>query len=191
MRDKRQSFIWLAGRPALDLCNTRTGAVDRLSDPSDLAAWLVEAGLAPYSPAVSLDELAAARGLRERLHETMLAADRRGVARVAADWLSASRGRMCVDEETLWLTFVPDATSAYCLMTPVVMDALELARDLLGRVRVCAAERCELIYLDTSRNRSRRWCSMERCGARAKAVAYYRRHRGAGDGGPSPLSAAR
>ncbi len=58
-----------------------------------------------------------------------------------------------------------------------MLDALELARDWSGRVRECAAPACPVIYLDTSRNRSRRWCSMERCGARAKATAYYQRHR--------------
>ena len=58
-----------------------------------------------------------------------------------------------------------------------MLDALELVRDRPGRVRECAAPHCAYVYLDTSRNRSRRWCSMEKCGARAKASAYYRRHR--------------
>ncbi len=55
--------------------------------------------------------------------------------------------------------------------------ALALARETPERVRTCAAPDCEALYLDTSRNRSRRWCSMEKGGARAKASAYYRRHR--------------
>ena len=60
---------------------------------------------------------------------------------------------------------------------PAVLDALDLVRETPGRVRECADRRCPVVYLDTSRNRSRRWCSMEICGARAKASAYYRRHR--------------
>ncbi len=58
-----------------------------------------------------------------------------------------------------------------------MLDALDLVRDSPGRVRECADPECPVIYLDTSRNRSRRWCSMEGCGARAKASTYYRRHR--------------
>lgn len=42
-----------------------------------------------------------------------------------------------------------------------------------GRIRSCSAEDCSLIYLDTSRAGSRRWCSMQRCGNRAKV----RKHR--------------
>ncbi len=42
-----------------------------------------------------------------------------------------------------------------------------------GRLRSCSADDCALIYLDTSRAGSRRWCSMQRCGNRAKV----RKHR--------------
>ena len=42
-----------------------------------------------------------------------------------------------------------------------------------GRIHPCSAEDCSVIYLDTSRAGSRRWCSMQRCGNRAKV----RKHR--------------
>lgn len=42
-----------------------------------------------------------------------------------------------------------------------------------GRIHACSAEDCSIIYLDTSRAGSRRWCSMQRCGNRAKV----RKHR--------------
>jgi predicted RNA-binding Zn ribbon-like protein len=45
-------------------------------------------------------------------------------------------------------------------------------------VRRCEGPACVLLFYDTTRNRSRRWCSMEGCGSRAKAAAYYRRTRG-------------
>jgi predicted RNA-binding Zn ribbon-like protein len=46
-------------------------------------------------------------------------------------------------------------------------------------VRECAAApACSLLYLDRSRGRRRRWCEMERCGARAK-MADYRHRQGA------------
>lgn len=37
-----------------------------------------------------------------------------------------------------------------------------------GRVKVCASTECQWAFLDGSRNRSRRWCSMSGCGNRAK-----------------------
>jgi predicted RNA-binding Zn ribbon-like protein len=39
----------------------------------------------------------------------------------------------------------------------------------------CEGEGCSWLFLDTSRNRSRRWCSMEDCGNRAKARRHYER----------------
>jgi predicted RNA-binding Zn ribbon-like protein len=51
-----------------------------------------------------------------------------------------------------------------------------LTSDTLDRVRQCADDRgCGYLFIDTSRNRSRRWCSMESCGNRAKARRHYQR----------------
>ena len=81
--------------------------------------------------------------------------------------------RLCVEGPTLEPRFTPGAETAFCALVTAVLDALELARDWPGRVRECAAPACPVIYLDTSRNRSRRWCSMEDCGNRAKARRHY------------------
>jgi predicted RNA-binding Zn ribbon-like protein len=40
------------------------------------------------------------------------------------------------------------------------------------RIRSCAADDCSLIFYDDSRSNNRRWCSMERCGNRAKVRAH-------------------
>ena len=45
------------------------------------------------------------------------------------------------------------------------------------RLRECAGVGCGWVFLDFSRNRSRRWCDMEDCGNRAKANRYYDRKR--------------
>ncbi len=66
-------------------------------------------------------------------------------------------------EQVLW----PIAKSAADLLTSGKLD----------RVRRCAAEECGWLFLDTSRNRSRRWCDMKDCGNRMKARRYYRRKR--------------
>jgi predicted RNA-binding Zn ribbon-like protein len=47
----------------------------------------------------------------------------------------------------------------------------------LARVRECDGESCTWLFLDRSRSRSRRWCSMASCGNRAKARRHYRRSR--------------
>jgi predicted RNA-binding Zn ribbon-like protein len=42
-------------------------------------------------------------------------------------------------------------------------------------VRQCENPECVLFFYDTTKNKTRRWCSMDGCGSRAKAMAYYRR----------------
>jgi predicted RNA-binding Zn ribbon-like protein len=71
------------------------------------------------------------------------------------------------------------ADSLTAPLRPVVRSAAELltAPELLARVRECDGESCTWLFLDQSRNRSRRWCSMESCGNRAKVRRHYRRTR--------------
>jgi predicted RNA-binding Zn ribbon-like protein len=64
------------------------------------------------------------------------------------------------------------------LMSSVARDAI----DLLGgpraaRLKRCQGSRCSLLFVDTSRSGRRRWCSMERCGNRAKVAAHRRRRK--------------
>lgn len=52
-------------------------------------------------------------------------------------------------------------------------DAIDLfTGPLRRRVRTCAAEDCELLFVDASRPGQRRWCSMNRCGSRDKMRRY-------------------
>ena len=60
------------------------------------------------------------------------------------------------------------------MLWPIAWSAAELlTAEELHRVHECAGHNCSWLFLDTSKNGSRRWCSMETCGNRAKA----RRHR--------------
>jgi predicted RNA-binding Zn ribbon-like protein len=62
------------------------------------------------------------------------------------------------------------------ITAPIVLSALELLLSpRLGRVGHCA--RCGWLFLDTTKNGKRRWCSMEECGSVAKAKEYYHRHK--------------
>lgn len=65
------------------------------------------------------------------------------------------------------------------LLWPIVRSAAGLlTSDELGRVRECDAGDCQWLFLDRSRSRRRRWCSMESCGNREKARRHYRRKKG-------------
>jgi len=64
------------------------------------------------------------------------------------------------------------------MLWPVAWSASELLlSDERRRVRVCNGEDCEWLFVDTSRNHSRRWCDMNVCGNRAKAKRHYHRSR--------------
>jgi len=50
-----------------------------------------------------------------------------------------------------------------------------LTSDKLDRIRRCSEEKCGWLFLDMSRNRSRKWCDMKDCGNRTKARRHYKR----------------
>jgi predicted RNA-binding Zn ribbon-like protein len=61
---------------------------------------------------------------------------------------------------------------------PLVWDAAALlTSDRRDWVRRCADDHCGWMFLDLSRQRTRRWCSMEDCGNGAKARRHYARQR--------------
>ena len=63
-----------------------------------------------------------------------------------------------------------------CMLWPVVRSAADfLTSDDLDTVRVCASDTCNWLFLDTSKNHSRRWCNMKSCGNREKARRFYSR----------------
>jgi predicted RNA-binding Zn ribbon-like protein len=62
------------------------------------------------------------------------------------------------------------------VLWPIVKDAAELfTSDQLPRVSHCADDTCGWLFLDTSRNCSRRWCDMKDCGNRAKVKRHYQK----------------
>ncbi|MDE3154303.1 MAG: ABATE domain-containing protein [Acidobacteriota bacterium] len=64
------------------------------------------------------------------------------------------------------------------LLAPVVKSAADLLTSAdLPRVRECEVATCGWLFVDRSRNRSRRWCDMAVCGNRAKARRYQARTR--------------
>jgi Conserved protein containing a Zn-ribbon-like motif, possibly RNA-binding len=64
------------------------------------------------------------------------------------------------------------------MLRPIVRAAADLlTSNLLSRLRECSGRDCSRLFLDTSRNGSRRWCSMAACGNRSKVRRHYRRHK--------------
>ena len=80
---------------------------------------------------------------------------------------------------------LPDSTRTWVGVQGVRNLASTVARDAIdafggprgARLKRCEGSRCALLFVDTSRSGRRRWCSMERCGNRAKAAAHRRRRK--------------
>jgi predicted RNA-binding Zn ribbon-like protein len=184
-----RQFFWVGNHPGIDLVNTE--AVDahgeRLELVPDLSAlvdWAWTAGL------IDSDLARQCRAVADGRERNLVAWFRR-LRSAVRDLLE------CGDEEAA--AALDDAVSAvavrlsYRLTRPshqLPLDApgplerlrLALATSALGaagldrsRVRRCGSPRCVLLYYDTTKNRSRRWCDMAVCGNRAKATAHYKR----------------
>jgi predicted RNA-binding Zn ribbon-like protein len=62
------------------------------------------------------------------------------------------------------------------IVWPVVRAAADLlTSDTLSMLRICAADDCQWLFIDTSKNQTRRWCNMKSCGNRAKARRHIER----------------
>jgi predicted RNA-binding Zn ribbon-like protein len=164
------------GNLALDLANTRDGhspARDYLERPEDLVVWARHAaGLD-----IDADEAVLARVLE--LRETVDAIFRalatgdeawsRDLERLVAAH-AAQPGRLVAAGDRFELTWDRD------IVGPLAAAAVDLLRgDQLDRLQVCEA--CPWLFLDLSRNHSRRWCSMNVCGGTLKMRRYRARKR--------------
>lgn len=73
-------------------------------------------------------------------------------------------------------TDATDATSDVVAARLVEVIVEAQSTDTWERLKAC--QHCGWIFVDASRNRSGRWCSMSACGGREKARAYRSRRRG-------------
>ena len=65
------------------------------------------------------------------------------------------------------------------ILWPMSRSSAELlTSDQLSRLRECSGNNCTWLFMDTSKNQSRKWCSMSGCGNRAKSLRHYNRVRG-------------
>ena len=62
------------------------------------------------------------------------------------------------------------------ILNPIIHSAADvLLSDDLQRIKACADPACGWLFIDVSRNQSRRWCDMKDCGNRAKATRFYQK----------------
>jgi len=62
------------------------------------------------------------------------------------------------------------------ILNPIIRSAADiLVSDEIKKVKACADPACGWLFIDISRNRSRRWCDMQDCGNRAKATRFYKK----------------
>lgn len=184
----------VGGHPALDFVNTLGGTLDRpseqLHDYSDLAGWAAHAGIVDPATARRLSRLAkrdsddaagaltdtlALRGhldaaLRARLAGRHAAAD---LAALVTAYRSALRhARLSATGDTYAWAWPEHLDLVPWRLTDHAVDLMRRAR--LERLHVCAG--CRYLFLDQSKNQSRRWCRMRGCGDTAKMRRYRARH---------------
>ena len=204
-REDRHRFELDGGTVALDFVNTVSGMRsggnprDRLAGYPDVVYWAEQVGLIDPRRAVELYALAerepgrAAAAFaeairrREALHDVVLSAIEgrappdAGLEIVNA-WIAdaLARRRFRVAAPGRFEAALEEDGSLLSFLRPVALDAAELLEDEVSRdlVRICEERqvgRCDWLFVDTSRNHSRRFCSMQDCGNRAKQRRHYQR----------------
>jgi predicted RNA-binding Zn ribbon-like protein len=196
-----QEFERVGGHPAVELVDTvawrldDAWTADRLTDADALVRWAHEAGLIDGPDARSLRAgcasdpvraqrvLRRARAFRELLYHALLAVATGGSP--GGDDVEALRRAMtrALGRAELAglapLRWSLRARTLGDLPAVLALSAWELLQfEDLGRLRQCADDACGWLFLDRSRNGTRRWCSSADCGNRARARRHYERHRG-------------
>jgi predicted RNA-binding Zn ribbon-like protein len=178
----------LAVDAAVDLVNSddRRAGDDALTTVDAVSAFVDEHGISGERAGTDT-ELGALRRLRSRLREIFeMAAVGDGPGAVSAvNQLIAAVGAVPQlvehDGSPLHLHFTPsDAPLDHRIGAEIAVALAIVIRDGgLGRLRVCDAPDCGRVFVDLSRNRSRRYCDTL-CGNRQNVAAY--RHRRARTG---------
>jgi len=188
----------VGGAPCLDFANTinsrRQPVHDYLQTYSDLVAWAVKVGLLSAVKRNQLLRLAGkdssnaerafrkALMIRELIYRLFSRNARRAkphqedIEVLVESYAEAISHSLFVEQEGEFAIDWPKAKSLDAALWPILYSAgqLLLSKELM-HVKECPT--CGWVFLDTSKNQSRRWCSMNTCGARDKMRRYLRRAR--------------
>ncbi len=192
----------VGGRLCLDFINTVDDHAsdhpqEYLTSYRELVAWgqcvtivtedearhlLVEAAQHPAEAAATLE---AAIRFREALYRIFLAAladeppppDDLGIFNAARAQALAHSEIVATAAGFAW-HWIAENHDLDWILWPVALSAAELLLSPdLKEVKECGGPGCGWLFLDTSKNHTRRWCTMEGCGNRAKARTHYHRKR--------------
>lgn len=194
--DWRDGFLFLGNDICLDFVNTRPEmdgeTMELLVDWSSLIRWFRAARLIDSREGLTFERswfrsreahktLKEMWAFRENLRKDLLAWEEDG--RVRSETIRELNALM--SEHPMLKKIVsqgPKLTTVQCfrlgrpsdLFAPLAYAAANLFSDADSkRVRKC--EHCVLLFHDTSKIGTRRWCSMRLCGNRAKVAAYAAR----------------
>ena len=203
---KNQTLFDLSGgHPALDLVNSldnrfrADGPNENLVHYNDLLRFLNEIGLLDAPKIRLLDKTASntastadqvlrqVRELREATAEVFYAAmEKRTPPATAIKTLEGYFRATARHRELHWdnqhnhMAWAWDAAAETDPNLPVWLLAQSVSDILLSpdatRVKTCAVDTCRWLFLDTSKNHTRRWCNMKVCGNRMKARRFQARH---------------
>jgi len=165
-----------------DFVNSRElrPAVEDFGTPQELAAWLCERELLEQGARVTKTDLVEALRVREALRDVLSAKVGLEVDLATATTEIDAAARRAGLELRFDLTCprveptVGGVPGAIGRILVEVYD--EMVEGVWERMKACKADDCRWAFLDTSKNKTRAWCSMESCGNRAKVQAYRLRH---------------
>jgi predicted RNA-binding Zn ribbon-like protein len=197
---EQYKFSQIGGVLCLDFTNTASWhasyrSTEHLNDFCDLLRWSNEYGIigpdtklalsegAERNPAGALTILTRARKLREGLYRIFVAVSQRKSPgrpdmQLLNETLDQAPVRFEVQHEESGFSGkrMTGGSEFATVLGPVAWSAAELlTSENLHRIKRCADDTCGWLFLDNTKNRSRRWCDMGDCGSRAKAKRYYRR----------------
>lgn len=199
--DQVSKFEFIGGTLCLDFLNTvhRFGAEepgDELETPDDLLAWAVEAKLLRAEEASQIrrqfqanprsgeEALRQAKRIRSQLRELLRRASRRVQRKDIAllnSWLKQHSGIPTVARDNTGWRFAwrPQSTGVQRVLFEIMLSAAHLVTGgKRERIRECASPICTWLFIDTSKNHTRRWCDMRVCGNRAKVRSFRMRKHG-------------
>ena len=187
-------FEHVGNAPCLELTNSIpdriAGDRDWLTEPATAADWAASLGLVPEAEPTARD-LAELRRFREQVFgvfdalassvptpqqdlDAITEAHARGL-RMFGLRPPTQQSAGQTDSRTIARDW-PQRWSTPALTAYFAQSAIdELTGSRLDRLKSCPG--CRWLFFDTSRNRSRRWCSMQTCGGRDKALRHYHRTR--------------
>lgn len=164
---------------AADLVNTDYGDEERLGTVEALKEYLRRHEFTGWS-SVAARDVAPIHDLRAELARVFAAQHPDAVAGIVNEMLAATPQQPRLTRHGSWdwhLHFIDDdAPIPVRVRVECAMALVDLVRSgNVDRLKTCAADDCDRVLVDLSKNRSRRFCTEGNCGNRTHVAAYRER----------------